>query len=417
MKILKFLLAGVIALGLMACNNEEVPDIGKAGDATVSVKVFPSSNSPTVRLTDDLSGDGISTTGLPAESAIKNVEVWIFAGDALDGYKKGDDNSLEVLEIGATAGSRTVVVVANGNIGSVSSLAALKDKHMALGQTTDAGLKMTAIVEDVALITGENQYGFKTDDDNYKSDANQISAGNRLPLTRINARVALVGLSYAFTDLPYNKFQLTEVGMFNAREKSKLFGTSLVAGRNDGVVTEWDFLYGQTSGGPKYPSPESSYVGSDGYPTEGFTAQGWNALIQPFAANTELVAPTLVNAKNAHYFYAFENTANTEENKEGTFIVLKGKLFNGENQYIAPGLHTDADGFTYYPIWVNAVKDGYTYNTDHTPDGTIIRNTQYNITASLTKAGNPTIDEPEDAFLDVYVEVAPWLVVSQTVTW
>ena len=410
MKLGKLFLAGVIALGLMACNKEEVPDLTGEKDASISIKVFPSSNGPSVRLTGDLSGDGISTPGLEAESAIKNVEVWVFAGDVLDGYKKGADNAVEVTDIQATAGTgRTIVVVANGDIGTVSSLAAMKAKVRALGQTTDEGLVMTAIVEDLELKTGKNQYGYAEE----APDINNLST-TKLPLIRINARVALVGLSYVFTDLPYDKFVLTEVAMFNARECSKLFGTSLVAKGSD--FESVDFLYGLLTGGTKYPSSGSSYVGSDGYPTGGFTADGWSALVQSFTQNAELTAPALVNAKNAHYFYAFENGANTAAN-EGTFIVLKGKLFNGDNQYINPGLHTDADGFTYYPIWVNAAKDGYTYNGGHTADGKIMRNTQYNITATLKKAGNPTIDPPVEAQLDVYVEVAPWIVVTQNVEW
>lgn len=411
MKILKFLLAGVIALGLMACNNEEVPDLTGEKDASISIKVFPSSNGPSVRLAGDVSATGTAIAA--AESAIKNVEVWVFAGDVLDGYKKGADNAVEVTDIQATAGTgRTIVVVANGNINSVSSLAAMKAKVRALGQTTDEGLVMTAIVENLELKTGKNQYGYDV-----APDINNLSI-TKLPLIRINARVALVGLSYVFTDLPYDKFELTEVAMFNAREKSKLFGESLVAGRDDGIATQWDFMYGKPDGGAKYPSTGSSYVGSDGYTGTTYTANGWAALIQGFTANIPaLPAGTLVAETNAHYFYAFENGTNTTAN-EGTFIVLKGKLFKGTTPYIAAGLHTDADGFTYYPIWVNADKTGYTYNTGYTDnDGTIKRNTQYNISVNLTKAGNPTIDEPEDAFLDVAVEVAPWIVVEQDVEW
>src|SRR5690606_2668972 len=99
-----------------------------------------------------------------------------------------------------------------------------------------------------------------------------------------------------------------------------LFGASLVNGT--------EFLYGSA-----YPSTSHSYVGSAD-PT----------LLQSFTLNAALTSPTLVNAANAHYFYAFENTADTPENREGTFIVLKGKLFKGDVEYKAPGLATDADG-------------------------------------------------------------------------
>ena len=405
MKLGKLFLAGVIALGLVACNKEEVPDLKTGAEATVSVKVLPSSKAPVTRLAGDLSGDGIAPAGLAAESAIKNVEVWLFIGETPDGYKKGDDGNAFVEGIETTAGSKTMVVAANAKIGAVANKAALLAQLKSLSQDiTDDGLVMTSEPVDITLVGGFNQYGYKSADTNYKTDANQISEGTRLPITRVNARVALVGLTYDFNNPFYDRFELTEVALFNARKSSTLFGASLVNGT--------EFLYGSA-----YPSTSHSYVGSAGYTGATFTATADPTLLQAFTLNAALTSPTLVNAANAHYFYAFENTADTPENREGTFIVLKGKLFKGDVEYKAPGLATDADGFTYYAIWVNAAKEGYTYNEDHTANGKIIRNTQYNITATLKKAGNPTIDPPVEAQLDVYVEVAPWIVVTQNVEW
>ncbi|HBK41729.1 MAG TPA: hypothetical protein DDZ57_09215 [Porphyromonadaceae bacterium] len=405
MKLGKLFLAGVIALGLMACNKEEVPDLKTGAEATVSVKVFPSSKAPVTRQVGDLSGDGVAPAGLAAESAIKNVEVWLFIGETPDGYKKGNDGEAFVEGIETTAGSKNMVVAANANIGAVANKAALLAQLKNLSQDISTGLVMTSEPVDITLVGGKNQYGFKTDDANYDADAaQQLSLGTRLPITRINARVALVNLTYEFDNPFYDKFELTEVSLFNARKSSKLFGTSLVNGT--------EFLYGSA-----YPSTLHSYVGSAGYTGATFTATADATLAETFVPNPDLAAPKLVDPKNAHYFYAFENTADTPENREGTFIVLKGKLFKGDVQYIAPGLATDDEGFTYYAIWVNAAKDGYTYNEGHTADGKIMRNTQYNITATLKKAGNPTIDPPVEAQLDVYVEVAPWIVVTQNVEW
>ena len=405
MKLGKLFLAGVIALGLMACNKEEVPDLKTGAEATVSVKVFPSSKAPVTRQVGDLSGDGVAPAGLAAESAIKNVEVWLFIGETPDGYKKGNDGEAFVEGIETTAGSKNMVVAANANIGAVANKAALLAQLKNLSQDISTGLVMTSEPVDITLVGGKNQYGFNTDDANYDADAaQQLSLGTRLPITRINARVALVNLTYEFDNPFYDKFELTEVSLFNARKSSKLFGTSLVNGT--------EFLYGSA-----YPSTLHSYVGSAGYTGATFTATADATLAEAFVPNPDLAAPKLVDPKNAHYFYAFENTADTPENREGTFIVLKGKLFKGDVQYIAPGLATDDEGFTYYAIWVNAAKDGYTYNEGHTADGKIMRNTQYNITATLKKAGNPTIDPPVEAQLDVYVEVAPWIVVTQNVEW
>lgn len=410
MKLFKLLFVAIIAFGMVACNNEDVPQIIDGPEATVSVKVFPSSKSPATRLAGDLTGDGIGTLGLPEENVIKNVEVWLFVGETPDGYGEGLDGEAFVEDVVTTAGPKTMVVAANANIGEVANKTELLGKFAAaLSQDLTNGLVMTSVPVDIELIGGKNQYGYKATDTNaalslYDDEANQISEDTRLPITRINARIALVGLTYEFNSPFYNKFELTEVALFNARKASNYFGSPLYKGN--------DFLYGSA-----YPSTLSTYVGSAGYTGTTYTAAADASLAQVFTPNAELTEPALVDAENAHYFYAFENSANTATDKEGTFIVLKGKLWNGGVQYIAPGLVTDANGYTYYAIWVNAANDMYTYDNEYTPDGTIKRNTQYNISANLKKAGNPTIDPAVEAQLDVWVEVAPWIVVNQNVNW
>jgi hypothetical protein len=119
----------------------------------------------------------------------------------------------------------------------------------------------------------------------------------------------------------------------------------------------------------------------------------------------------------APYYYVNENTSVVA--KELTFIVLRGKPTLGTPAVpvVAEGLYTDAAGYTYYPVWVNATNAKYQYLLGYTPDGKIHRNTQYNISLTIKGIGHPTIDPVEEAFLDVKVSVAPWTVVSQGVTW
>src|SRR5690554_582695 len=128
MKIFKILLVTVIAFGMMACNNEQdVPQVIDGPEATISVKVFPSSNSPGLRSVGDLSDEDATTSpGLEAESAIKQLEVWVFSGDVLTGY--GEAAAAEVTNIEAIAGASTIVVVANADIGIKASKADLLDE-------------------------------------------------------------------------------------------------------------------------------------------------------------------------------------------------------------------------------------------------------------------------------------------------
>ncbi len=407
MKILKFLLAGVIALGLMACNNEEVPDMTGEKDATISIKVFPSSNGPTVRTTGDLTGNGISTTGLPAESAIKSLEVWIFHNSGvLIGYKKAEATEggevTEVTDIEASIGEGYFVVIANANIGSRATMPLLKAELGALpANVATNGLIMTANPVDVTLVKGKNYYGYTDaevlekigDEKNHLNDSKKP-----LAITRVNARVAIVSAVLDMNSVPENQktvfdaLKNVQVAMFNVPEKTHLFYTDT---RPTWLATDTDYLFGA-----KWPSPATTYVGAN------------DPAATPTGSLTDNVVGLPVFITDAPYYYVNESSV---ENK--MFIVLRAQVMKGEDVVTSvTDLYTDSEGYTYYPIWVNGKDLGYDYG-GATTDGKVVRNTQYNISLTIKGLGNPTIDPVDKAWLDVKVEVAPWLVVSQNVTW
>lgn len=385
MKIGKLLLAGVVALGLglTACNKEDVTNVAADGDGILEITVVPSSI-PGTRLSGNLSGNGVQPVGLAAESEIKFVEVWVFAGGNLQRYFRGEPNADKKVQVtGLTVGERSVVVTANTNIGSVANWTTLSGKIAELKQDIADGMVMTAEPKTVTL------------EEKPAGQCNETS----VEVKRVNARVALIGVKTEFEDdAPYNKFVLHEVSMFNVRKESKLFGAPLVSGE--------DFLYGV-----QYPSKDKSYVGCDGYAgTMTGTSEG--SLAEAFSPTVNVTDGPITIANDSKYFYVNENDATTGQE---TFIVLKGKLYNGEDPYTLPGVITDADGFTYYKIYINAALDDYTYTAGHTADGKIVRNTQYNLDVTLTKEGSDNIDPNKQTCLTVTVTVAPWTVVTQNV--
>lgn len=380
MKIGKLFLASVITLGLglTACNND-TPEVQqeKGGILTVSVTPISEPGAGT-RLADDINDAALAT----AESVVKGYEVWVFNTNGnLEKYQ-AFANSDPGQIIGLTVGEKEVVVVANGNLGTQPTKAALLAKTNTLSQNIDGGMLMTAEPAQITLTECKADY----------SDCNTLVA----EVKRVNARVAVVGVSTSFAaEAPYKRFELAEVAMFNVRQTSNIFGASLLNATSA-------FLFGSA-----YPSPDNSYVVGTVEPT----------LLE--TTNLPLdVTTTPLPATQSKYFYVHENDATAGQE---TFVVLKGKLYDaaeGGNVYLLPGVHTDPQGFTYYKVYVNATADGYTYTgADVAHDGTVIRNTQYNITIDLTKAGNPTIDEPAEACLDVTVSVVPWVVVNQNVSW
>jgi hypothetical protein len=400
MKIFKVLLVVAIALGMMACNNEQdVPEISGEKDASISIKVYPSSNGSGLRSVGDLSvTDATAPVGLAEESAIKQLEVWVFSGDVLTGY--GSAQGYEVTNVEAIAGESSVVVVANANIGIKVSMEDLLDEVNGLPTDISTnGLVMTAEPIVVTLKAGNNYYGYTEEEVTANvGEAKTTLSTTPLAITRVNARVAIVSAELDYENVPETQQAVfthlgdIEVAMFNVPNQTKLFGTSL--------ATNTDFQFGAD-----WPSPEYSYVGV-----------GTGTPNPVLFDETELP----ISAGSAPYYYVNENnslviTGNENAPAQKMLIVLRAKVYNGETVVTElKDLFTDAEGYTYYPILVN--KDGVAEN-GKVGDGNVYRNTQYNISLTIKGLGNPTIDDVDKAFLDVKVEVAPWNVVTQEVTW
>lgn len=399
MKIGKLFLAGIVALGLglTGCNNDDVPELSGEKEATISIKVLPSSNGSLLRSTGNLNGDGVLAKGLAQESAIKSLEVWIFKGDVLDAYKKAE--AAEVTDIEARIGARTVVVVANAEIGQKNSKAELLATIKGLpADVAGKGLVMTAEPFDVTLVKGNNYYGYTDAQVAAKTGENKNHLNDNkkpLPITRVNARVAIVSAVLDLASVPANQkvvfdaLKDVEVAMFNVPKETKLFGSDLAKNEN--------YLFGA-----KWTSPLSTYVGSA------------DASAVATASLTDAVTGALpVVVTNAPYYYVNESNGTHK-----MFIVLRAKVYkNNAVVETVKELYTDNEGYTYYPIWINVAKEGYTYAGEYVPDGKIKRNTQYNISLTIKGLGNPSIDPVDKAWLDVAVAVEDWKVVGQGVIW
>lgn len=393
--ITRLFLVGLIALGMTACSNEDEVKLEGQAESTVSIRVVPSSNGPVVRAIGDLSGVGITAPGLEAESAIKSLEVYLFSdsqGGIADGYKKVTSTTsvTEVTGIETTSGPKTIVVVANANLGEVTNEAALLLLTKDLPVAIEDGLAMTGMTADpVVLKPGQNFYGH---DVVSGSENNFIAPGTPLKIYRVNARVAIVEakLDLTLSTNPdhtnfFDALVDAQVAMFNVPETTKLFGTELAMNET--------FLQG------------AQWVSTAGTYTIGEDKSAF--------LDESVEFPIAVN--KAPCYYVNENTSTVV--KEQMMIVLRAKPMKAQQPAVAEGLYTDVDGYTYYPIWVNATKDGYSYTGDNAGTSNVLRNTQYNISLTIKGIGNPTIDPPASSLLDVMVSVEDWLVINQNVIW
>ncbi len=390
MKLGKLFLVGAIALGLglTACNNETDNFVDKP-EATVSVKIVQDAN-PGTRVIGDLSVTGaVAPDGLAAESAVKKTQVWVFIGNVLDGYGVSTtEKPKEVLDIAVHTGSRDIYIVVNGptGLGAATTKTELEaaTQNLPVSNIATNGLVMTANKITKTIVEGKNTIGYGA------STANTTSLqDDPVKVSRINARVAiaeaaldLAGIAPA--DLIFDALTNVQVAMFNVQKTVNIFTGA----------TSGNWMYGQA-----WPSPNNSYEKGAG-------------TSETAAAFLEGTITFPITKAAAPYFYV-----NPMATASKMFIVLRGKPTLNNNPVTAEGLYTDENGYTYYPVWINQAKTGTTFTGESTGDGVVRRNTQYNIYLTIKGIGNPYIDPATDALLDVKVEVEPWKVVDQTVTW
>lgn len=175
--------------------------------------------------------------------------------------------------------------------------------------------------------------------------------------------------------------------MFNVQKTAQIFNPSITSG---------NWLYGE-----KWPALLTTYE-------QDAATSAVEATFKEVVTATDF--PIVIT--KAPYFYV-----NPMATANKMFIVLRAKPTLNGDPVEAPELYTDANGYTYYPVWINKTGTITTENGAVINDGKVYRNTQYNIYLTIKNLGNPTIDPVENAQLDVKVEVEPWKVVSQTVSW
>lgn len=379
MKTIKLFAIAAITLGMMACNKNENTEVNpnEGAQATLTVKVDTSSSLRAIG-------------AVPADGTVKSLEVFVYAGDVLEGYGKAD-NATEVKDIKVTTGDRKMVVVANANLGKVNSLKDLMAKKIegkvavfGAPEGDQVDIAMTSETKDITIKAGKNVYGLAAgaEDNNLSTDP--------LELVKVPARISLISAKTEFAE-PFTgwTFEPKAIFVFNVPGNTNYFGSPLAI---------------------------------DGDHFSGIDMTAWTGDL--LASGTIKVNAALFDAvddlstiteNNPAYYYSFEN----REGSKPVVLTIKGKLKNADGEYVSGEPFADASGFTYYSILVNADRAGYTYTGEDTAIGYLKRNTDYRLSVTIKRpgTGDPTTPPAETATLDVKVEVKPWTKVSQTVVY
>ena len=375
MKAIKLFAIAAITLGMMACNKKDDNNVtpNEGAQATLSIKVDASS--------------GLRAIGSPsADGDVKSLEVYVYNGEYLEGYKKAE-NAVEVVGIPVTTGARKLVVVSNANIGSVSTLTELQDKvvtgklpMISPAGESQVGIMMTSEVKDITIKAGKNTYGFGAVEGSIENEP--------LDLLKVPARISLVGASTAFEGTYAGwTFEPDQVFLFNVPSATRVFPSG-----GNLVVPDAPYFAGVDK--------KDSWSGS-------LWAGDQTKRIELADAVTDL---STITADNPAYYYSYENDAKV-------VLVIKGKLKDAADQPVAGAPYADAEGFTYYSILINDTREGYSYRGDNTGIGKLKRNTDYQLSVTIKRPGtaDPTTPPAEAATLDVKVTVKPWMTVNQNV--
>lgn len=373
MKAIKLFAIAALTLGMMACNKKEDSNVipNEGTQATLSIKVDAGSQ---------LRALGAS----PADGDVKSLEVYVYAGDLLEGYKKVENTS-EAVDINVTTGERKLVVVANANLGKINSLTelqeiALRDKVVMVEPSGDdqVGVAMTAEPQTITIKAGKNTYGFGAGEGSISSAP--------LQLVKVPARISLVGASTSFEGAFAGwTFEPSEVFVFNVPNSSRLFGPSL-------ELVEMGRYAGMK---------QDSWTGDLWVPSQ----------VVKEVLRDEVSDLSSITPNNFIYYHSFESIG------KPVVLVIRGKLKDDSGQLVKGAPFADDNGYTHYSILVNAERSGYAYTGDDTGTGNLKRNTDYRISVVIKRPGtsDPTTPPADAATLDVKVAVTPWLTVNQNI--
>lgn len=391
MKSKLFLLSLVaLTLAFTACNKKD--DVKSETDATISVAI----KSADLRAYEDGAGS--------EDMTVKTLAVMVYEGQAQVAYKEAaTPGDLEVKDIETSAGTKTLLVVANfegttfKGLSLAKALAVTHELAAADQDPTQGKHMLTSEATTVTLKKGKNFYGYAD------GDGNHISKNEPMQLKHIHAGMSFTSVKVAFKDAYkalYNvKFDGGAIMALIAKKQSNVFGTSL-------VNADPNYLYGEKHFGKadnKYTPAEANY-------TE----------MAELKMNITEISETMTGKG----FYVLEN--NSKEHP--TILCIKGELTQKDGaaltaeqakEAVAAGwIVSETDHSTFYPVLVNWEKEGYTF-TGTTDKKGIVRNNKYEISLTITGPGTNSPEDPtqEKANLDVKCVVTPWNIVKQNVVW
>jgi hypothetical protein len=372
-----YLFVALIAIGFSSCSKDD-QNLAQENNAPATLKLTIGGTGMNTRSLGTLpTGDGGDAAS--GEGTINRLTVGVFNGENVDvisepTFSAGSTTGTLTASIAATAGNRTVIVVANapaGHFKGITTRTGFLNATVDLKVTTPSDAGTSAQVSNDLPMVGYATTSGASPSITINLAASTTPTNAVVALTRLVSRISISSIKTAFDPAgQYNnaKFVITDVFLYNA-------ATTSVWG--DATNSSW---VAGTTGGLSTGNPLTA--GYLPYLHESITN----------TANTDITNPC--------YFYTFANG-----NSSPTKLIIKGKFDkDGDGTY-----ETDP---IYYPIVINKAQAG-TYSSGTTlyaVDGTaetILPNKRYLLTATIKGIGttDPTANiNPANISLTVSVE-------------
>lgn len=300
MKLRNFMYATMIACAFASCSKDDVIDNGTdpvaKGDVNFTIQVDASNLAKTkAALPGDYAPENDQDLTLTNEDAIENITLVVFnsTGGYLAHATSSTADTKELSVAGLTPGTIQFIVLANMNI-NAAELTATNVLQQGIAIAADKafnvtdGLPMSSALTNATLVSGDNYYGYTTDEITAKGGGTQLSA-NKLNLVRNVARVEIedVKLDMAKSDYISGTatFQFTGVRIDSTANKATVGGVDATAGY------------------VSYSKTDYSYFGDysttiDAVSQENFTTATTGVTVNPIKAYYYVLAKTQVGADN-----------------------------------------------------------------------------------------------------------------------
>lgn len=396
MKLKNFMFATMIACAFASCSEDDaVIDNGTGpvtkGDVNFTIQVDASNLAKTKAALPSAGYDPATNLTLTGEDAIKNITLVVFnsTGAYLAHATSSTADTKELSVEGLNPGAIQFMVLANMTIADNTikgfSAASIKEHGIVVNKDkafdVTEGLPMSSALTTTTLVSGDNFYGYTTDEITAKGGGTQLSA-TKLNLVRNVARVEIEDVKLDMAKSDYSSgsatFQFTGVRIDSTANKAKIGGVDASASY------------------VSYSATDYSYLGDFSTSIAAVTQTNFSSLTAAITANP-------IKA----YYYVLAKTQKGVE--KPTTLVVEGKfsLSGAKKATTGDQVYNLATTEGIYPvvIGVSGLAAADQFN--------IVNNKVYRITLLVAGPGRTTNGDERAKFF-VNCKVADWTSVSQS---